>query len=303
MGKSVIFGLLTGKYVTVSNYPGTTVEVSKGVCKGRVARLRWWTRRGRDSLIPLSEDERVARDLLWRKVRRAWSRLRMQRIFAAGCSLPRSFAEMGLPIVLVLNMWDELLDRGMNVDVNTLQKFLNVPIIKTIATHRVGISSLLTSLSSAGVPALRIDYGALIEEGITKVEEALCGEAGVKKRALAIMLLSGDDALEDKLKDSLLKESLDKVRHIRESIQGRFSNPLSYVINIKRASFVDAMVEKVAMARTKGIETSPISARFVFHFLTPLVAFLWDTSSWRCSCLLFGCCLRTISGRSLRRLP
>ena len=47
VGKSVIFGLLTGKYVTVSNYPGTTVEVSKGVARGLAAGLRWWIRRGR----------------------------------------------------------------------------------------------------------------------------------------------------------------------------------------------------------------------------------------------------------------
>lgn len=273
VGKSVIFGLLTGKYVTVSNYPGTTVEVSKGVCKGVSGRVEVVDTPGANSLIPLSEDERVARDLLLEEGQKSVVQVADAKNLRRGLLITTQLAEMGLPVLLVLNMWDELLDRGMNVDVNTLQNFLNVPIIKAIATHRVGISSLLTSLPSAGVPALRIDYGELIEEGIAKVEAVLCGDAGVKKRALAIMLLSGDDALEDKLRDSLLKDSLDKVRHIRESIQGHFSNPLSYVINIKRASFVDAMVEKVTMARTKGKATSPFLRGLFFHFLTPLVAF------------------------------
>ncbi|HHT9151264.1 MAG TPA: FeoB small GTPase domain-containing protein, partial [Candidatus Wujingus californicus] len=65
VGKSVIFGLLTGKYVTVSNYPGTTVEVSRGVSKGIDGGVEVVDTPGVNSLIPLSEDERVTRDMLF----------------------------------------------------------------------------------------------------------------------------------------------------------------------------------------------------------------------------------------------
>ena len=142
-------------------------------------------------MIPLSEDERVARDLLLEEGKKSVVQVADAKNLRRGLLITTQLAEMGLPVVLVLNMWDELLDRGMNVDVNELQKLLNVPIIKTIATHRVGISSLLASLPSASIPALRIDYGVLIEEGIAKVEAVLSGEAAVNKRALSIMLLSG----------------------------------------------------------------------------------------------------------------
>src|SRR3970040_856921 len=64
VGKSVIFGLLTGRYVTVSNYPGTTVEVTRGICKGLGGRIEIFDTPGANSLIPLSEDELVARDML-----------------------------------------------------------------------------------------------------------------------------------------------------------------------------------------------------------------------------------------------
>ena len=57
VGKSVIFGLLTGKYVTVSNYPGTTVEVSRGMCKGLNGGIEIIDTPGANSFIPLSEDE------------------------------------------------------------------------------------------------------------------------------------------------------------------------------------------------------------------------------------------------------
>src|SRR3990167_4426610 len=66
VGKSAIFNLLTGSYVIVSNYPGTTVEVSRGTCKGIDGRVEVIDTPGVNNLIPQSEDERVARDILLR---------------------------------------------------------------------------------------------------------------------------------------------------------------------------------------------------------------------------------------------
>src|SRR5574340_902141 len=64
VGKSVIFGLLTGKYVIVSNYPGTTVEVSSGNIRLGDRKYLVIDSPGVNSFIPMSEDERVTRDIL-----------------------------------------------------------------------------------------------------------------------------------------------------------------------------------------------------------------------------------------------
>ena len=64
VGKSVIFGHLTGRYVTVSNYPGTTVEVTKGKGKIRQKEVCVIDTPGMYSLVPITEEERVARDIL-----------------------------------------------------------------------------------------------------------------------------------------------------------------------------------------------------------------------------------------------
>src|SRR3990170_5683318 len=245
VGKSVIFGLLTGKYVTVSNYPGTTVEVSRGVSKGIDGGVEVVDTPGVNSLIPLSEDERVTRDMLFEECDKHVVQVVDAKNLNRGLLITTQLAEMGLPVVLTLNMWDELLDRGMNVDVNALQETLNIPIIKTIATHRVGINALLGSIESARAPSLHIDYGSVIEEGILKIQKILNGDTVVNTRSLAIMLLSGDEALEEKLRDKLPNGSLDECHRIRDNIQKQFSNPLSYVINIKRANYVNALVERV----------------------------------------------------------
>ena len=67
VGKSVLFGALTGQYATVSNYPGTTVELSRGTAT--LGGVRWQVidTPGTDSLLPLAEDGRVTRDVLLRK--------------------------------------------------------------------------------------------------------------------------------------------------------------------------------------------------------------------------------------------
>src|SRR5574340_387630 len=64
VGKSVIFGLLTGQYATVSNYPGTTVEVSSGNIELGGKKFLLIDSPGVNSFIPMSEDERVTRDIL-----------------------------------------------------------------------------------------------------------------------------------------------------------------------------------------------------------------------------------------------
>src|ERR1700675_2335758 len=64
VGKSALFGALTGTYVTVSNYPGTTVEVTRGTVSVAGHRLTLLDTPGAASLMPSSEDERVTRDIL-----------------------------------------------------------------------------------------------------------------------------------------------------------------------------------------------------------------------------------------------
>jgi ferrous iron transport protein B len=64
VGKSVIFNYLTGKHVTVSNYPGTTVELSTGTTSLHGKKVQVIDTPGVNSLIPMSEDEKVTRDIL-----------------------------------------------------------------------------------------------------------------------------------------------------------------------------------------------------------------------------------------------
>ncbi len=87
VGKSVLFGALTGKYVTVSNYPGTTVEVTRGSATIDGHPWHVMDTPGTNNLLPMSEDEQVTRDILLAgaRLRRA-SRSATRRTCGAACS-------------------------------------------------------------------------------------------------------------------------------------------------------------------------------------------------------------------------
>ncbi|MEE9605707.1 MAG: ferrous iron transport protein B [Candidatus Scalindua sp.] len=271
VGKSVIFGLLTGKYVTVSNYPGTTVEVSRGRYMGANGSIEVVDTPGSNSLIAQSEDERVARDILIEGTEKNIIQIMDSKNIQRGLLITTQIAEMGLPVAIGLNMWDETLDRGISVDTVKLQETLGVPITKTIATQKYGISALKNSVNSIGVPRLKIDYGNAIEEGIKKLEELLPEYPLIKKRAVAVMLLSYDEALEDTLK--IDAEILKRIHSIRDEIQKDFSLPLSYVITKKRNKYVNNLLKGIVTYKAEKVDAGMVLRNIFFFIIMPLFSF------------------------------
>lgn len=142
VGKSALFNRLTGSYVTVSNYPGTTVEVSRGRMKLEGRSLIVIDTPGMYSLRPLTEEERIARTILFREapdvVIHVVDAKNLDRM------LPVTFQliEAGLPVILALNMMDELKAAGMELDIETLRKRLGIPVVATVATTGEGVKEL-----------------------------------------------------------------------------------------------------------------------------------------------------------------
>src|SRR5512143_237198 len=106
VGKSVIFGLLTGKCVTVSNYPGTTVEVSHGNMTLDGRKYVVVDSPGVNSFIPMSEDERVTRDILLAEKPGSVVLVGDAKNVKRSLMLLIQLAEMHLPCVYVMNMED-----------------------------------------------------------------------------------------------------------------------------------------------------------------------------------------------------
>jgi ferrous iron transport protein B len=149
VGKSAIFSRLTGVSVICANYPGTTVEMRKGKLKIGGISAEVIDSPGTYSLEPINEAERVATRLVHEadQVIVVIDATNLER----GLYLTLQIRNLGIPLVIALNIWDEAKHRGIQIDADKLSEMLGVPVIPTIATTGEGIKKLVNALPSLQV--------------------------------------------------------------------------------------------------------------------------------------------------------
>lgn len=150
VGKSVLFNKLTGRYVTVSNYPGTTVEVTRGKARIEGEEYEIVDTPGMYTFTPINEEEKVARDILIRE--RPALVLHVIEAIALERTLPFTLQlmEASLPACLVLNMMDEAKRVGMEIDAGLLEEELGLPVVGIVATTGEGIDRLKKRIKASG---------------------------------------------------------------------------------------------------------------------------------------------------------
>jgi ferrous iron transport protein B len=142
VGKSVVFNNLTGAYVTVSNYPGTTVDVARGKAKIEGVGIEVVDTPGMYSLLPITEEERVARLILFEERPEVILHVVDSKNLERMLPLTIQFIEARLPVILDLNMMDETEVAGIEIDVNRLEKELGIPVVATVATAGRGMATI-----------------------------------------------------------------------------------------------------------------------------------------------------------------
>jgi ferrous iron transport protein B len=147
VGKSVIFSRLTGVNVIASNYPGTTVEFTRGYMKLGNEKTEIIDVPGTYSLEPESKAEKVAVEMLkgGDMVINVVDSTNLERNLNLTLELLRN----GIPAVVALNLWDEARHLGVHIDVPKLKRILGVPVIPTCAVTGEGVRKLVSYLPLA----------------------------------------------------------------------------------------------------------------------------------------------------------
>jgi ferrous iron transport protein B len=244
VGKSVIFNYLTGKYVTVSNYPGTTVEISTGTLSAHGKKLQVLDTPGVNSLIPMSEDEKVTRDILLKEPKSYLIQVMDTKNIRRGLLVSVQLLEMELPFLILLNMWDEAKSRGIEINIQVLSEILGPPILKTVATRKRGLEKIRGNLQAQPFSSISINYPDAIETGISRITPLL-PDASISKRSLALMLLSGDESLAEWLHTHLSENKIRQIERIRQEVQIHLVEPIGYLINQARLRKVDELLSRV----------------------------------------------------------
>ena len=153
VGKSVVFGRLTGRYVTVSNYPGTTVAVTKGRALIGAEVCDVIDTPGVNALEGMiSEDERITRDVLAGAETDVIIQVADARNIRRALMLTAQLAAFRKPMVMALNMMDEAFARGVSVHARDLSEALRIPVVEMVAVEGRGLSDLRDALALAARP-------------------------------------------------------------------------------------------------------------------------------------------------------
>jgi len=181
-GKSVFFNALTGLYVDVSNYPGTTLEISHGFY-------------GQDVIIDtpgvygvssFNDEEKVARDVICEAdiVVNIINAVHLER----DLFLTQQIIDMGIPVVVALNMVDEAERQGIAVNTKLLSNLLGVPVVPTVAVEKKGLDALKATISQARVGHINHQLQAKLNPLLDKV----------RNQGEALLILEEDPSVEER---------------------------------------------------------------------------------------------------------
>jgi ferrous iron transport protein B len=229
VGKSVFFNALTGMYVDVSNYPGTTLDISYGKYGDDLV----IDTPGVYGISSFNDEERVARDVI------LTADLVINVVDAAHLErdlfLTQQIIDMRIPMVLVLNMMDEAKAQGLEIDLELLGSLLGVPVIPAVAIRRQGIEELKASLPQARKGNVEPELQEKIEALLDKVDTP----------SEAVLVLEEDAVI--------------AARHGIEPIKSREE------IYLQRRERVNGILEQTVREASKGIRFSTRLSRAMIN--------------------------------------
>lgn len=230
VGKSLIFNQLTGLGVEVSNYPGTTVELQRGNTCFQREMIELVDLPGVYSLDGESEEEALVREFLGQREIDAVIVVTNVTRLERNLYLLLQVAEYGLPMVVVLNMVDEAVKQGLEIDTNPLRDLLGVDVILAAAAQGKNIDQIIPAALAATRPAtVEIPYDHHIEAAVRSL-----GKIFGADRVESIQALQG-------IGDN--PELLEAARAIADEIESRHRMTAAQIIAANRHNFAHQIAD------------------------------------------------------------
>jgi len=251
VGKSVLFNALTGAYVTVSNYPGTSVEVARGSVVIDGVSCEIIDTPGMYSILPITEEERVAREILLHEspdvVIHVLDARNLERMLAMTLQL----IEAGLPVILVVNIMDEAERMGLVIDIPLLAEKLGIPVIAAAAAKKIGLPELREAIIGydRGHHAV-FGYSRRLEADLMEIMVLMAGKYTLAKKSLALLLLQRDEEVAGIVRDTEGEEYAAIEGRVREKMFAR-RDSFHLELSMERKMVVKGLIDGVFRAPDK----------------------------------------------------
>lgn len=226
-GKSTLINAIAGTRLHVGNWPGVTVEKKEALFEFEGKKIRLVDLPGTYSLSPYTQEEIIARDYLVHEKPEVIVNVVDATNLERNLYLTVQMMELGIPIVMALNIYDEAEQKGYKIDSKAIGAILGITVVCTVATGKIGLNELMkAALDRAEKPSSHkpknLNYGLDIEKASREIENHLRKDhASIAERYplrwLALKLMEGDQHVREETgldESGLLGETL---RHLREA--------------------------------------------------------------------------------------
>lgn len=277
-GKTSLFNVLTGSYEYVGNWAGVTVEKKVGQLKNKLGSLTDLP--GIYSVSPLTKDEGVASQYLMTEHCDLLVNIVDASQLERNLYLTVQLLELGVPVVIGLNMTDVAANRGQLIDDKRLAELLQVPVTPIIARTGKGcreLSAMLEGAAESQREPLLLDYGSTVEQALARMEPLLPLKPGIPKRWLGLQLFEQNPVVRDILEaEADLSELQQIVMETEKSvIAEQHVKSVSSFIRQVRSEYIAGIVKKsVLRTKKKAVTFTDRVDRIVTHKVLGLPVFL-----------------------------
>jgi ferrous iron transport protein B len=263
VGKSVIFNYLTGLHQHIGNWPGKTVEKAEGTLHFKGYTIDIIDLPGIYSLSTYSIEEQISRRYIAVEKPDVVINVVDASILERNLYFTLQLMELGAPLVLALNQVDIAKRKGIEIDVEKLEKLLGIPVVPTVAIKGVGIFKLLeraVEVAEKGVTSrIVVKFGEEIEDKIAKLVKMLEEiHYWYPPRYMAIKLLEGDEEIEKEI-EQLNPEVVAAAKKLSKEIEKLHRHSCSTVITAERYEIAGRIAREVQKI------VPPIKPRFEEH--------------------------------------
>lgn len=252
-GKTTLFNSLTGSNQYVGNWPGVTVEKKEGKLKGHkditIADLP-----GIYSLSPYTLEEVVARNYLLNEKPNAIINIIDGTNLERNLYLTTQILELGIPVVIAVNMADVIAKSGDILDFDNLSKTLGCPVVEISALKSAGIDNLVAKAVAAAQSGATLkslhDFDPKIEDALKKIGDSLTQVSEATRRWYSIKIFERDEKILNQL--SLPDSQMKTFEGIIAAVEKEQDDDAESIITTERYSYIAKIIDRCYKKRNKN---------------------------------------------------